>query len=166
MKLYNTLLLSEESIQKIKNEYDGKLKLVTSDIRHHRGYHETNPATWVYKLVNNLIKQNMGSEYSVYTRVTILKYIEGDFFLNHIDGSHNTNLDPNLSEHFYGGIEMSERSNFIGGEFFVSGEVVPFKTGRIVTHEFDEPHGVTKLLSGVRWSIHFPIKLGYKKSIL
>ena len=166
MKLYNNLLLSDDSIQKIKNEYDGKLKLVTSDIRHHRGYHETNPSTWIYKLVNNLIKKNMGDDYSVYTRVTILKYISGDYFLNHIDGSHNTNLDPNLSEHFYGGIEMSNVGDFIGGEFFISDKNVPFKQGRLITHEFDEPHGVHEVTEGVRWSIHFPIKKDYIINLL
>lgn len=117
MKLYNNLLLSDASIERIKIKYGDKLELVTSDIRHHKSYHETNPSTWIYKLINDLVKKNMGDNYSIYTRVTILKYTPGDYFMNHVDGSHNTKLDPNLLEHFYGGIELNNQDDFTGGSF-------------------------------------------------
>lgn len=166
MDSHNTLLLSDTEIERIKSQYNNKLKLIESDIRHHWHYHETNPTTWIYKLVDNLIKENIGSEYSIYTRVGILKYTKGDYFLEHSDGSYNLSLDPNLSEHFYGGIEMSNFNDFTGGEFFKNGVVVPFKKGKINTHQFDEPHGVNEITSGVRWSLHFPIKWRYETNLI
>jgi len=166
MDSYGNLLLSDTEIERIKSQYNNKLKLVEGDIRHHWHYHETNPTAWIYKLVDNLIKENIGSEYSIYTRVSILKYTKGDYFLEHSDGSYNTSLDPNLSEHFYGGIEMSNFNDFMGGEFFKNGIVVPFKKGKINTHQFDEPHGVNEITSGVRWSLQFPIKWRYEINLI
>ena len=71
--------------------------------------------------------------------------------------SSNTQLNPSLPNHFYGGVELSERAEFTGGEFFINDKIVDFKKGRMFTHGFSDSHGVNMVTSGTRWSIHFLI---------
>jgi hypothetical protein len=59
--------------------------------------------------------------------------------------------------HFYGGVELSDKSSFSGGEFLLKGKILDFKKGRLFTHGFSDLHGVNKVKNGIRWSIHFPI---------
>jgi hypothetical protein len=156
--VWDDFLLSDEISNKIKLEYFNKLKPVESSIRKQKNYHILDCNSWIHNCVNELISKNIGDEYCLLKRVTVLKYEVGDFFLKHIDGPSNTQLNPNLPNHFYGGVELSERDEFTGGEFFINDKNVDFKKGRMFTHGFSDLHGVNLVTSGTRWSIHFLIK--------
>ena len=88
----------------------------------------------MHKKVKKLIQENLGEKCSLLNRVTVLKYEPGDFFSKHTDGSYNTRLSKTLPYHFYGGVELCERQEFKGGEFFIKDKNVKFKKGRLFTH--------------------------------
>ena len=155
--VHNNFLLNDEYSNRIKLEYFNKLEVMESEIRKQKNYHIYDSNSWVHDCVNELISKNLGSEYHLIARVTVLKYESGDFFLKHKDGPSNTKLNPSLPNHFYGGVELSERSTFSGGEFFINDKIVDFKKGRMFTHGFSDSHGVNMVTSGTRWSIHFLI---------
>ena len=163
---FDKVLLSNEECDKIKSLYEDKLVLREREIRRQKNYHETENNSWLHKKVGNLIQKNLGSKYSLLERVTILKYEPGDFFSKHIDGSYNTSLSKTLPYHFYGGIELCERKEFKGGEFFIKDKNVEFKKGRLFTHGFDDSHGVKKVEEGIRWSLHFLIKEKIEKKLI
>lgn len=150
--------ISPAICKRIINEYTPKVKLVTSDIRASKNYHERNKNTWLYSFIDEFIKTNIGVEYGLIQRVTVLRYDTGDYFLTHTDGSGNAFHNPNLQYHFYGGVELGERTDFDGGEFYIKNENVDFKKGRLFTHGFTDSHGVNTITSGTRWSIHFLIE--------
>jgi len=167
MESYNTpLLLSEDKCNKIKKLYNYKLILRETRIRKQRNYHETDECSWLYKLIDNFIKVNLGKYHSLLQRVTILRYDKGDYFKKHSDGNHNQSTSENLPYHFYGGVELNEKDEFDGGEFFVSDEIVDYKKGRLFTHGFEESHGVKEVTRGTRWSIHFLISDGKKTTLI
>jgi len=159
MESYKTsLLLSEDECNKIKKFYNSKLIQQESKIRKQRNYHETDENSWLYKFTDNLIKANLGEDYSLLNRVTVLRYDTGDYFKKHTDGPSNTALSKiKLPYHFYGGVELSENEEFEGGEFFIKNKNIDYKKGRLFTHGFESPHGVTEVITGTRWSIHFLI---------
>jgi predicted 2-oxoglutarate/Fe(II)-dependent dioxygenase YbiX len=158
INIWNDFLLSDEYSNTIKLEYTNKLQPIESNIRKQKNYHILDCSSWIHDCVNELILKNIGNNYCLVDRVTILKYEVGDFFLEHEDGPSNTRLNPNLPNHFYGGVELSERDEFIGGEFFINDKNVDFKKGRMFTHGFSDSHGVTMVTHGTRWSLHFLIK--------
>lgn len=155
--VHNNFLLNDEYSNRIKLEYFNKLEVMESEIRKQKNYHIYDSNSWVHDCINELISKNLGSEYHLIARVTVLKYESGDFFLKHKDGPSNTKLNPSLPNHFYGGVELSERHEFSGGEFFTNDKIVDFKKGRMFTHGFSDSHGVNMVTSGTRWSIHFLI---------
>ena len=154
---FDNFLLTDSYSNKIKLEYDEKLKLIESKIRKQKNYHILDTSSWIHRCLNELISKNLGSGYYLVERVTVLKYELGDFFLNHTDGPSNTKRNPSLPNHFYGGVELSERNEYEGGEFFINDKIVDFKKGRMFTHGFSDSHGVNMVTSGTRWSIHFLI---------
>ncbi len=154
---YNKFILSNLECKKIKDLYVSKLIFQESSIRKQKNYHETDTNSWLYNFIDNFIKKNIGDKYSLLQRVTILKYEQGDFFLKHTDGIWNSTLSKELPFHFYGGIELSERKEFDGGEFFIKDKKVDYLKGRLFTHGFEDSHGVEKIKKGIRWSLHFLI---------
>jgi predicted 2-oxoglutarate/Fe(II)-dependent dioxygenase YbiX len=170
---FEKLILSEDDCKKIIAFYDSKVvfrekHLISIDRiqRKQKNYHETDENSWIHKLVNKFIKLNLGDKFSLLERVTILKYEPGDFFSEHTDGPYNTSLSKNLPYHFYGGVELCERNEFKGGEFFIKGKNVDYKKGRLFTHGFNDTHGVKEVVEGIRWSIHFLIKEEKEKQLI
>ena len=162
---FDKVLLSNEECNIIKSLYEDKLVLREREIRRQKNYHEIENNSWLHKKVSNLIQKNLGNNYSLLERVTILKYEPGDFFSKHIDGSYNTSLSKTLPYHFYGGIELCEREEFKGGEFFIKDKKVDYLKGRLFTHGFEDSHGVEEVKKGIRWSLHFLIT-NYKPKAL
>lgn len=157
INIWNDFLLSDEYSNRIKLEYANKLEPIQSKGRKQKNYHIFDVNSWIHQCVGELISKNIGSEYYLVNRVTVLKYDIGDFFLKHKDGPANTYINPSLPNHFYGGVELSERAEFTDGEFFINDKIVDFKKGRMFTHGFSDSHGVNMVTSGTRWSIHFLI---------
>lgn len=158
IKLFDTEYLSDEICEKIINEYSSKVTLIKSNIRSQKNYHERDKKSWLYTYIDKFIKINIGNNFQLIERVTVLRYDKGDYFIEHVDGPHNKGMNSTLPPHFYGGVELNNKSEFEGGEFFIKGNNVSFKKGRMFTHGFSDSHGVTKINRGVRWSIHFLIK--------
>ena len=98
--------------------------------RKQKNYHILDYNSWIHNCVNELISKNIGNEYCLVDRVTVLKYEVGDFFLKHKDGPYNTQLNSNLPNHFYGGVELSERYEFTGGDFFINDKNVDWWPNR------------------------------------
>lgn len=102
---FDKLLLSDEICTKIQLEYEDKLQLI--DIpkgRRQKNYHEYDTSSWIHDVVQNLIKVNIGNDYKLLERVTILKYEVGDYFVEHVDGPNNVKPNYILPYHFYGGV--------------------------------------------------------------
>ena len=164
---FDNFLLSDEFCQRIISEYMDKVSLVEMvNRRRQKNYHEYDTSSWVHSIVNNLITENLGNSYKLLERVTILKYEIGDYFIEHVDGPGNIKMRNELPYHFYGGVELSEKSDFDGGEFFIKNKKVDYKKGRMFTHGFSDPHSISKLTRGTRWSIHFLIFKEYQNGII
>ena len=162
ISINNKFLLSDNICEKIKSEYKDKVTLVKSDIRQQKNYHELNENSWLFDEIKKLVSSNLGDEYSLYNRVTILKYVKGDYFLEHSDGPSNATLrnqygNKKLKAHFFGGVELCDSSEFKGGDFYIDGKLVEYKKGRMFTHGFNDLHEVKEVTDGERWSIHFLI---------
>lgn len=167
MKRYlSSLIIPQETCEHIISVYFNKVEEVNLSYRRQKVYHEVDHGSWLFNYVDNLIKENFGKEYKLLQRVTILKYEKGDFFHKHTDGDWNSKLTKNLPEHFYAGVELSKEDSFIGGKFEIDGIPLEFKQGRIFTHSYNEPHEVTIIEDGVRWSIHFLVQLKSQSSII
>jgi len=162
----NKKVVPPDICENIISIYSDKLSNIDLSYRRNKVYHETNSSSWIFNYIDNLIKENFGDEYKLLQRVTILKYESGDFFHKHTDGDWNSNLTKNLPHHFYCGIELSKENDFNGGKFEVDGVQLEFKQGRIFTHSYNEPHEVTMVKDGVRWSIHFLVQLKTESNII
>ena len=155
---FDKTLLDNEICEKIKNIYEEKLvKSYVHNLRKQMVFHERELSSWLFQHIKKFIKDNLGNDYHLIERVTVLKYNKGDFFKVHLDGPHNTTLNPSLPHHFYGGVEISNENDFTGGEFIIDDNPVPFVKGRLFTHGFETLHGVNEVVNGIRWSLHFPI---------
>lgn len=165
--IHDSYLLSESICNKIIEEYLDKVSEIKTSRRKQKNYHEINPNSWIYREIQKLIKQNLGDDYNLIERVTILKYEVGDYFKEHTDGEWNSKLNRELPPtHFYGGIELCDKSEYDGGEFFIEGIDVEYRKGRMFTHGFSTTHGVRPVTRGTRWSIHFVVDKKIKKSII
>jgi len=165
LKLFDNFLLSDKLCQDIVLEYQDKVKVIDlKGLRHQKNYHEYDTSHWIHSLVKKIITDNLGNNFKLYQRVTILRYDIGDFFNEHQDGPGNYNLNKNLPYHFYGGIELSNKNDFDGGEYFIEGKDIQFKKGRLFTHDFYDTHGIRTVTRGTRWSIHFLIYLEDNKN--
>lgn len=168
ISINNKFLLSDDVCERIKSEYEDKLTLIKSNVRQQKNHHEKNENSWIFKEIKKLVSVNLGDEYSLYNRVTILKYVKGDYFLEHSDGPSNAALrseygSEKLKPHFFGGVELCDSNEFEGGDFYIDGKLVEYKKGRMFTHGFNDLHEVKKVTNGERWSIHFLI---HKENLL
>ena len=75
-----------------------------------------------------------------------------DYFEKHID---RPKQDDN--RYLSGGIELSDKSDFEGGQFVVKNIPILFEKGKLLTHKVTDSHEITKLKKGTRWSLHFGI---------
>lgn len=167
VSIFDTFLLSDEICDLIKSKYTDKVELIEIvKGRRQKNYHEYDTNSWIHGIVSELIYKNLGNQFKLIERVTILRYDMGDYFIEHVDGPSNLKLNKNLPYHFYGGVELSEKYEFIGGEFYINSKDVDYKKGRMFTHGFYDRHGVKKVEKGTRWSIHFLIYKEIKDGIL
>lgn len=162
----DSVTLTDLQCTNIINSYKDKLEhrefyLQGKLVRKQKLFSEKDHTSEIFNSINKIIKVNLGEEYLLLRRVTILRYDEGDFFAEHSDGPGNRANNKELPYHFYGGIELSNREDFDGGEFFIKGQNVNFKKGRLFTHGYDDLHGVREVTRGTRWSIHFLIIKNY-----
>ena len=159
----NKFLLSDDICKNIISEYKDKVILAKTDIRQQKIYHERNENSLLWNEIQKLISSNLGDEYSVYSRVTILKYTKGDYFLEHTDGPSNARVrkekygGEKLKPHFFGGVELCDSNEFKGGDFYIDGKIVEYKKGRMFTHSFNDLHEIKEVTDGTRWSVHFLI---------
>jgi len=159
-------IIPKEICKFIINEYFDKVMSIRTVNRCQSVYHETNKSSWLFKYIDNLIKQNLGNNYHLLQRVTVLKYKKGDFFLRHSDGPWNSKITKNLPNHFYGGVELSDNGDYTGGEFEIEGSPVEFTQGRICTQSYDALHEVKLVKGGIRWSLHFLIYIKNKSDVI
>jgi len=164
IKTFNNLYIPNDLCNKIKELYESKLETMSiiskredKPARCQKVFHELDNESWIFNYISNFIKVNIGEDYNLLQRVTILKYDEGDLFSKHKDGDSNNPDYKFLPQHFYGGVELSERDEFEGGEFLINDNVVEFKKGRLFTHGYNTYHSVNKVRKGTRWSLHFLI---------
>lgn len=161
-KLFDKFLLSDENCNSIKELYKKKLVRIEDrnafPARAHDKYNETDSDSWLHRTVQSLISSNLGKDYFLIQRVTVLRYRINDIFGNHLDGRWNKESNNLLTDsHFYGGVELSDKKDFKGGEFYIEDEDVEFIKGRLYTHHHYDHHGVKMVQDGVRWSLHFII---------
>lgn len=155
---FDNSIISDNICDYIQQTYINKLQRVNiPKLRCQMVFNEKNKSSWLYSYVNEFVIDNMGSNYSLIERVAVLRYEKGDYFEKHTDGEWNTRLNKELPYHFYGGVEISNKNDFEGGEFILKNNKIDFKKGRLFTHGFDTEHGVSEVTKGIRWSIHFPI---------
>lgn len=111
-----------------------------------------NKYQWLWNDINNIIKQNLGKEYFLTLWIIVLKYSKDDYFSTHKDRVRQDD-DRCMS----GGIELSGKNDFEGGNFIVKNVPVEFERGKLLTHKLTDSHEITKLENGARWSLHFGI---------
>ena len=107
---------------------------------------------YLWNDIDSLIKNNFGSNHYLSIWIIVLRYDIGDYFLVHED-RYNQDDDRYLS----GGVELSNKSDFKGGEFIVNNVITPFERGKLMTHKVTELHEIKPITSGTRWSLHFGI---------
>jgi hypothetical protein len=108
---------------------------------------------WLWNDVDTLIKENLGKDHLLTMWILVLRYDVGDYFLPHTDGVYVGENDRYLS----GGVELSKKSDFDGGDFIFENKLLEFNRGSLITHGLDELHEITTVTRGTRWSIHFGI---------
>ena len=81
--------------------------------------------------------------------ITLLKYVKGDFISEHTDENSCISEDT-LSGNYL----LSSRDDFEGGDFIFDGEKLEKEVGELTVYDRDILHEVTKVTSGIRYSIH------------
>lgn len=148
---------SEEYCQKIIDSFQNT-DLLFHQKTHNRNYKKFKIDLkdefykWLIEDVDNLIKKNLGNSHYITLWLIILKYDTGDYFLPHTDGYGKTE-----NRCLSGGVELSKREEFEGGDFVVNNIPRKFERGKLITHKIDEIHEITKVTKGTRWSLHFGI---------
>jgi hypothetical protein len=165
---FDKKIFDPELAERVKAEFIDNMAYITDlEIKRYKKVSLKDESHWLWNAVDDMLKVNIGPEYSLLQRVTILRYDPGDFFDSHQDGPWNSRVSFNLPKHFYGGIEICEKSEFEGGEFFIDDKNIPFQKGRLFTHSWDSWHGIRKLTKGRRWSLDFLIfKEGNEHSLI
>ena len=118
--------------------------------------HENSPIIdkyqWLWNDIEDIVKCNLGNNHYLTIWIIVLKYDKGDYFEKHID---RPKQDDN--RYLSGGIELSDKSDFEGGQFVVKNIPILFEKGKLLTHKVTDSHEITKLKKGTRWSLHFGI---------
>jgi predicted 2-oxoglutarate/Fe(II)-dependent dioxygenase YbiX len=104
--------------------------------------------------VDNLIKNNLNNNHYLSKWIIVLRYDIGDYFNPHTDNPNPSDTDDRSLS---GGIELSNKDDFDGGEYIVRDINNPFERGKLFTHKLTELHEITKVTKGTRWSLHFGI---------
>lgn len=120
--------------------------------------------SFLWSKVDNLIKQNLGDTHYLSKWVIVLKYIKGDYFLPHTDLP--SNLVNTDDRYLSGGVELSNKEDFTGGNYTIPGKTKKYNRGNLLTHNTNVIHEVSMVESGVRWSLHFGINDTELKKIL
>jgi len=147
---------SKEYCDKIVKYFSNStlLKPISNFERKHKMFivRENTGFDWLWDDVNTLIKTNINSDHFLTLWISVLRYDKGDYFSKHEDS-------PNQSDSRFmsGGIELSEKNDFEGGEFVILNETVEFDRGSLISHSVITPHEIKKVTNGTRWSLHFGI---------
>ena len=130
------------------------LKPISNFERNHSMFivKENSGFDWLWNDVNRLIQTNINSDHFLTLWISVLKYDKGNYFLSHED-SPNQNDNRFMS----GGVELSKKDDFKGGEFVILNETVQFDRGSLISHNVTTPHEIKEVTNGTRWSLHFGI---------
>ena len=119
-----------------------------------------------FSFIRKIINQDLfeiNKEYFVSDWITFLIYKENDFFGLHKDD----NIQYGKSEKkilYSGGYLLNDK--FEGGEFLVNNQKIQKNVGELFFFDRKAPHEVTKIESGIRYSLHFAIETFNKKTII
>lgn len=101
-------------------------------------------------------------KYEIGDFITLLVYERGDFFGKHIDGpSYITTKKKTV---LTGGYLLN--NNYTGGEFIVENKELQVQLGELFVFGREEYHEVKKVISGIRYSLHFAINIDNDKVLI
>jgi hypothetical protein len=147
-------MLSNKYCEKVINEFCSNTEEHLSYDRKYKRYilfeKDKHTHLWLWEHIDKLIKINLGPDYRLSTWIIGLRYDKGDYFKEHQD---STNKDRLLS----GGIELSDKAYYKGGEYQLEGKSVISKRGELFTHHPKALHEITEVTEGTRYSLHFCI---------
>jgi len=118
-----------------------------------------------FSFVKEIINQDLtkiNKEYFVSDWITFLIYKENDFF-----GLHKDTMQYRKSEKkilYSAGYLLNDK--FDGGEFLINNQKIQKNVGELFFFDRKTPHEVTKIKSGIRYSLHFVIETFNKKIII
>ena len=148
--------LSSEYCENIINEFCSNTEEFSMFDRKYKRYilfeKDKHTHLWLWEHIDKLIKINFGPDYRLSTWLIGLRYDKGDYFKEHQD-SYNNKKDRLLS----GGIELSDKAYYKGGEYQLEGKSVISKRGELFTHHPKVLHEITEVTEGTRYSLHFCI---------
>ena len=120
--------LSSEYCENIINEFCSNTEEFSMFDRKYKRYilfeKDKKKQLWLWEHIDKLIKLNLGPDYRLSTWLIGLRYDKGDYFKEHQD-SYNNKKDRLLS----GGIELSDKAYYKGGEYQLEGKSVISKRG-------------------------------------
>lgn len=102
-------------------------------------------------------------------RLICIRYTEGSKFKLHRDRYDDSNPENSLFTERYKTliIQLSDESDYDGGELIVSKEIMPKTIGSLIIFDSNKLHEVTELTKGIRYSLCiFLTKDNFKKSFL
>lgn len=102
-------------------------------------------------------------------RLICIKYTKGSKFGLHRDRYDDSSIENSLFTERYKTliIQLSDKTEYEGGELIVSKKVMPKSIGSLIIFESNKLHEVTELTSGIRYSLCiFLTKDNFKKNLL
>ena len=84
----------------------------------------------------------------------ILKYVPNDFFAKHIDKVDNLKFNSD----FIYNVNMRLNDNYVGGDFYLNDKLFNQEVGTLYSYTSNTYHEVTKVKSGIRYSVLFYIR--------
>ena len=124
-------------------------------------YERDSKLCWYWDSIDSIIKENLGNEYKLTHWLIVIRYDVGDYFSRHIDVEKG-----NDSRILTGIIQMSENSEFEGGEFLLEDNLVTHESGKLYTHGVDVFHELKPITKGTRWALHCGIGKDIKSYII
>lgn len=109
-----------------------------------------------FKFVRELINKDLSllnENYEVSDFISLLKYVETDFFGRHKDVAYTNQSNKKVVK---SGIYLLNK-DFTGGEFLLENEIIPLDIGEIFLFNRTMYHEVKKITSGTRYSLHFAV---------
>lgn len=117
-----------------------------------------------FNFVRDIITKDVkkiNKDYEISRWITLLIYEKGDFFGKHMDNSSYT------SEEYFvltGGYLLDNK--FKGGDFIIENKTLNLEIGELFTFSRNKIHEVKEVTEGIRYSLHFGIKVNKPKEII